>query len=132
MNRSLFKNKLIGVNLGKNKISPSDSHDDYLNGIITLGEFADYLVINISSPNTPGLRDLQRRKPISNLLQLAKKTRDELLDHKPPLLVKISPDCSDEELRDISFVVKNVGIDGIIISNTTISRPQTLQSGIYS
>jgi dihydroorotate dehydrogenase len=87
-------------------------------------------VINVSSPNTPGLRALQRREPIELLLKATKQARDEHVKHKPPMLVKISPDCSDIELEDIAAVVKSVGIDGIIISNTTISRPEFLQSGI--
>ncbi|KAJ3257205.1 Dihydroorotate dehydrogenase (quinone), mitochondrial [Boothiomyces macroporosus] len=123
--RSLQENKLLGVNLGKNKLSPADSHDDYINGVKKLGPMADYIVINISSPNTPGLRSLQRREPIQQLLGQAIAARN-TLTHKPPLLVKIAPDCSDAELEDIAHVVKEVGIDGIIISNTTISRPKTL------
>ncbi|KAJ3326348.1 Dihydroorotate dehydrogenase (quinone), mitochondrial [Boothiomyces sp. JEL0866] len=123
--RSLREKKLLGVNLGKNKLSPADSHDDYINGVKQLGPLADYIVINISSPNTPGLRSLQRREPIQQLLSQAITARDSLT-RKPPLLVKIAPDCSDAELEDIAHVVKEVGIDGIIISNTTISRPKTL------
>lgn len=126
--RSLQENKLLGVNLGKNKLSPADSHDDYINGVKKLGPMADYIVINISSPNTPGLRSLQRREPIQQLLGQAIAARN-TLTHKPPLLVKIAPDCSDAELEDIAHVVKEVGIDGIIISNTTISRPKTLTGG---
>ena len=126
---SLQEKKLLGVNLGKNKTSPAESHADYIDGIAALGEFADYIVINISSPNTPGLRALQRRAPIEELLNLAKEKRDKVLSHKPPLVVKIAPDCSDQELEDIAAVVESVGIDGIIISNTTISRPASLVSG---
>jgi dihydroorotate dehydrogenase len=66
--KSLHKDRLLGVNLGKNKSSPAESHQDYMDGIEKLGKFADYLVINISSPNTPGLRNLQARKPIQELL----------------------------------------------------------------
>ncbi|KAJ3331579.1 Dihydroorotate dehydrogenase (quinone), mitochondrial [Kappamyces sp. JEL0680] len=119
---------MLGVNLGKNKASPPESHDDYVNGVKALGQFADYIVINISSPNTPGLRALQRREPIQQLLEQAKTARDQHVAHKPPLLVKIAPDCSDAELEDIAAVVQQVGIDGIIISNTTVSRPPTLKS----
>ncbi|KAJ2998528.1 Dihydroorotate dehydrogenase (quinone), mitochondrial [Globomyces sp. JEL0801] len=108
---SLKKGKLLGINLGKNKLSPADSHQDYIDGIQKLGSLADYIVINISSPNTPGLRALQRREPIEQLLSLAKTARDQHLTHNPPLLVKISPDCSEQELEDIAYVVKNVGID---------------------
>lgn len=67
--RSLKDKKLLGVNLGKNKASPAESNEDYVVGIKELGPFADYLVVNISSPNTPGLRALQRREPIERLMQ---------------------------------------------------------------
>ena len=127
-NYSLNQGALLGVNLGKNKNSPSDSHQDYLDGIETLGPYADVIVINISSPNTPGLRSLQRREPIKQLLSLAKAKRDNVCTGRP-LVVKIAPDCDDEQLADIASVVQEVGIDGIIISNTTISRPKTLSSG---
>ena len=125
--RSLTESQLLGVNLGKNKTSPAASNRDYLDGIEQLGPYADYLVINISSPNTPGLRSLQRREPIKRLLQEAKQSRDALLGNKPPLVVKISPDLSDQEIQDIAAVVSDVGIDGVIISNTTVTRP-SLQS----
>lgn len=124
------RDKMLGINLGKNKLSPAESHQDYLDGITSLGEFADYIVINISSPNTPGLRALQRREPIEQLLSQAKAARDTVLPSRPPLLVKIGPDCSDSELEDIAAVLMKVQIDGIIISNTTITRPASLKSGI--
>lgn len=127
-NNSLLHNRLLGVNLGKNKSSAADCHDDYIDGIKRLGDMADYIVINISSPNTPGLRALQRREPIQDLLSKAKQARNELVN-QPPLLVKISPDCSESELEDIAAVVQDVGIDGVIISNTTVSRPSTLKGG---
>jgi dihydroorotate dehydrogenase len=127
---SLNDTKLLGVNLGKNKYSAADNHSDYVVGVERLGQYADYLVINISSPNTPGLRELQRREPIEQLLTQVKTARDKNLKHAPPILVKISPDCSETELQDIAAVVQSVGIDGIIISNTTITRPSTLKSGI--
>ncbi|KAI9103237.1 Dihydroorotate dehydrogenase [Phlyctochytrium arcticum] len=125
---SLHERKLLGINLGKNKLSPASSNEDYVRGVQDLGPFADYLVVNISSPNTPGLRALQRREPIEKLLVQAKFARDEYLPHRPPLLVKIAPDLSDSEIEDISIVARNVGIDGIIIGNTTISRPPHLLS----
>ncbi|KAJ3016010.1 Dihydroorotate dehydrogenase (quinone), mitochondrial [Thoreauomyces humboldtii] len=126
---ALREGRLLGVNLGKNKVSLAESNADYVKGITQLGPFADYLVVNISSPNTPGLRALQRREPIRKLLQEVKRARDQTLPHLPPLLVKIAPDLGAEELKDIAAVVESVGIDGMIISNTTISRPATLKSG---
>ncbi|KAJ3167043.1 Dihydroorotate dehydrogenase (quinone), mitochondrial [Geranomyces variabilis] len=126
--QSLVDGKLLGVNLGKNKASPAESNADYVDGVVTLGPFADYLVVNISSPNTPGLRALQRREPIRQLLEEVKRARDANLPHRPPLLVKIAPDLDAKELEDIAAVVKSAGIDGVIISNTTISRPPSLKS----
>lgn len=125
---SLRTDRLLGLNLGKNKTSLPSSHTDYLDGVEALGSFADYLVINISSPNTPGLRSLQRREPIQELLSQAIQVRNDKLPHHPPLLVKISPDCSDEELKDIAEVCLHVGIDGVIVGNTTISRPESLKT----
>mmetsp|Transcript_14667 Transcript_14667/g.13171 ORF Transcript_14667/g.13171 Transcript_14667/m.13171 type:complete len:461 (-) Transcript_14667:84-1466(-) len=129
----------LGINLGKNKyVKQADAVNDYIKGIENFTEYADYLVINISSPNTPGLRDLQKREIIHNLLSKVKITRDNTHNEifkkspmgdcvkckppPPPLLVKIAPDLNDSEIEDIAFVVKDVGIDGIIVSNTTISR----------
>mmetsp|Transcript_11679 Transcript_11679/g.18862 ORF Transcript_11679/g.18862 Transcript_11679/m.18862 type:complete len:465 (-) Transcript_11679:95-1489(-) len=129
----------LGVNLGKNKyVKEQDAVNDYIAGIENFTEYADYLVINISSPNTPGLRDLQRREIIHDLLSTLKETRDNVHEEifakspmascvkckppPPPLLVKIAPDLNDTEIEDIASVVKEVGIDGIIVSNTTISR----------
>ena len=137
MNRSSYGK--LGINLGKNKyVKQNDAVNDYIKGIENFTEFADYLVINISSPNTPGLRDLQRREIIHDLLSKVKIKRDSVHDAifakspmascvkckppPPPLLVKIAPDLKDNEIEDIAFVVREVGIDGIIVSNTTISR----------
>jgi len=128
---------IIGVNLGKNKWRSSleETIDDYTTGINKLGRYADYLVINISSPNTPGLRDMQRQEPLRILLQNAVNTRNELANttigtetHLPPLFVKIAPDLTNEEMSDIAEVVQQCGVDGIIVCNTTNSRPDNLVS----
>ena len=121
---------LLGVNLGKNKTS-TDEVDDYIRGIRQLGPYADYLVVNISSPNTPGLRGLQRREPLRRLLDATVAERNALLPPTrsiPPLLVKIAPDVTDRELEDIAAVVQEAGVDGVIVSNTSTSRPATLMS----
>jgi len=120
---------MLGVNLGKNKTS-ADEIADYSLGIRRLGPYADYLVVNISSPNTPGLRGLQRREPLRRLLDAAVAERNALPPSKSaiPLLVKIAPDVTDQELEDIAAVVKEAGIDGVIISNTSTYRPDTLVS----
>lgn len=121
---------ILGVNLGKNKESP-DAVDDYVIGVKKFGELADYLVINVSSPNTPGLRKMQGKQQLKELIDKVLEARDNLpVQRKPPVLVKIAPDLSDEDKKDIADVLgrKKGGVDGMIISNTTISRPMTLKS----
>ena len=118
---------LLGVNLGKNKsTSAEDAASDYCAGLTKLARFADYLVINVSSPNTPGLRALQGKTELTDLLRSVRQRRDEIFRGSkkaaPPLFVKIAPDLTTEERDDIAQVVLSTGIDGLIISNTTISR----------
>jgi len=126
-NRSLRDDKLLAVNLGKNKASTPESVEDYVIGVERLGPYADVLVVNVSSPNTPGLRSLQRKGMLEELLRQVITARDQLKSaYKPPLLVKIAPDLSDEELEDVSEAALATKVDGIIISNTTISRPSSL------
>jgi dihydroorotate dehydrogenase len=117
---------VIGVNLGKNR-DASDPAADYVEGIRRTAPLADYLVINISSPNTPGLRDLQRRANLEALLRPLLRARDE--SGRPvPLLVKIAPDLTSAEREDIASVALQAEIDGLIISNTTLDRPAGLVS----
>ncbi len=117
---------IVGVNLGKNRDS-SDAVADYAEGIRRASGVADYLVINVSSPNTPGLRDLQRRATLQSLLVPLLRARDE--SRRPvPLLVKIAPDLTLEEREDIASVALAAGIDGLIVSNTTVDRPASLVS----
>ncbi len=116
---------IAGVNLGRNKDS-SDEVQDYVLGVERLGAMASYLVVNVSSPNTPGLRTLQDRGPLTALLTAVKAARDGLAN-RPPLLVKIAPDLASADLEDIAAVAADVGIDGIIATNTTISRPAGLR-----
>ncbi|CAM9204247.1 unnamed protein product [Chrysoparadoxa australica] len=124
---------LLGVNVGKNKnVSEEDAAADYCRGIRELGQYADYLVVNVSSPNTPGLRDLQRREAIASLVKAAMKARDEVMERtgkrKLPLLVKIAPDLDAQQRKDLAAVALSSGLDGLIVSNTTISRPAWLTS----
>ncbi len=116
---------LVGVNLGKNKTS-EDAVGDYVNGVKTLGPVADYLVINVSSPNTPGLRALQDRATLEELLRAVLAARDEI--GGPPLLLKIAPDLTQADREDIASVVLDTGVDGLICTNTTIARPDDLRS----
>lgn len=120
---------VLGVNLGKNKTSETPI-EDYKKGIDALGPYCDYLVINISSPNTPGLRSMQNKRELEDLLRACVDQRNKLL--KPvPLVLKISPDLNESELKDIANVVQKKGtkVDALIVSNTTISRPESLISG---
>jgi len=120
--RSLRPGCLLAINLGKMKFAPIDSIDDYIYGIHTLGPYADILVINISSPNTPGLRALQGSQHLPNLLSQAVIARD-TLTHRPALCLKIAPDLSAKEVADVASAVKTSEFDGVIVSNTTIQRP---------
>jgi dihydroorotate dehydrogenase len=117
---------ILGVNLGKNR-DTEDAVVDYAEGIRRMAPLADYLVVNVSSPNTPGLRDLQRREPLEALLRRLLMTRDET-GVRPPLLVKIAPDLTTEERADIAAVAISTGIDGIVVANTTVARPVGLTS----
>ena len=103
------------------------SLQDYTIGIKKLGPYADYLVINVSSPNTPGLRSLQQREPLRKLLSATLKARDEYAPHAL-LFVKISPDMTLEEMEDVANVVMETGTDGMIVTNTTNARPEILSS----
>ncbi|XP_027871818.1 dihydroorotate dehydrogenase (quinone), mitochondrial isoform X2 [Xiphophorus couchianus] len=117
----------LGINLGKNKLS-QDASADYSEGVRALGPLADYLVVNVSSPNTPGLRDLQGKAELRQLLRTVLKERDALQEvRKPPVLVKIAPDLSAQDKQDIADVVTELGVDGLMVSNTTVSRPETLK-----
>jgi dihydroorotate dehydrogenase len=114
---------VVGVNLGKNKDS-LDAAADYAAGAAALARFADYLVINVSSPNTPGLRALQDRAALDALVA---RVQAALPGDPPPLLVKIAPDMAAEDLADIAAVARTRRLAGIIVSNTTIARPPDLR-----
>ncbi|XP_069757369.1 dihydroorotate dehydrogenase (quinone), mitochondrial [Narcine bancroftii] len=117
----------LGINLGKNKLS-RDAAADYVEGVRGLGPLADYLVVNVSSPNTPGLRALQAKEELRSLLEKVMIERDNLkVKRKPAVLLKIAPDLTAEDKKDIACVVAELGVDGLIVTNTTVSRPKTLQ-----
>lgn len=114
--------RIVGVNLGKNRDTPlEDAAEDYVNLMKTFAPLADYLTINISSPNTVGLRRLQGREMLENLLEHINLER-ETLDSKRPILVKISPDLNEEELDDAIGVILDKSMDGVIATNTTLAR----------
>ena len=118
---------IVGANLGKNKDS-AEAAADYRAGARALAPYADYLAINVSSPNTPGLRALQGREPLLALIAAVEQARAEVGSRrKPPILLKIAPDLTPEDCRDIAEVARASGLDGIIVGNTTIARPPTLK-----
>lgn len=113
---------VLGINIGKNKDTPQDkSVEDYLIGFRALWQFASYITINISSPNTPGLRDLQQVDSLNELLS-ALKAEQKTLPRYVPLVVKISPDLDDQALNEVATVLLQQKIDGVIATNTTLSR----------
>jgi dihydroorotate dehydrogenase len=119
---------VIGVNVGKNKATPNDrAEEDYLACIDRLHPFADYLVVNISSPNTPGLRQLQERDALERLLGACCRRARALATPKP-LLVKLAPDLTDEALDEAVDVAVLVGAAGIVATNTTVQRPGAVAS----
>ncbi|MFH1805341.1 MAG: quinone-dependent dihydroorotate dehydrogenase [Pseudomonadota bacterium] len=124
--RKRARRGIVGANLGKNKYA-ADAADDYAKGVAALGPYADYLVINVSSPNTPGLRALQGREPLEKLLSAVLVARDRFAAGVPVLL-KVAPDLTDEDKADIAAVVMALKLDGMIVSNTTIDRPVGLNS----
>lgn len=113
---------LIGGNIGKNKITPNEEAvNDYVINFNVLFDVVDYFVVNVSSPNTPNLRDLQEKEPLTKLLNTLQDIN--LKKGKPkPILLKIAPDLTDSQLNDIIDIVKTTKIAGVIATNTTISR----------
>jgi dihydroorotate dehydrogenase len=125
--REKAKNKegILGVNIGKNK-DTEDAASDYLELIDRYAGIADYLTVNISSPNTPGLRDLQEPENLKPFLQQLVAKRDEMEGIKTPLLVKLAPDLEAHDILAIAEVIKETKIDGLILTNTTKARPESL------
>ncbi|MDG1859875.1 MAG: quinone-dependent dihydroorotate dehydrogenase [Emcibacteraceae bacterium] len=116
------KSGIVGANVGANKLS-DDPINDYVIGLEKVLGLADYFTINISSPNTPGLRKLQGREALDELLSKLKKVRDHAkLEQKPPLILKIAPDLDNGECEDIAEIILKHEIDGLIVSNTTLTR----------
>lgn len=113
---------LIGGNIGKNKVTPNEEAiSDYLKCYHALEDYVDYFVVNVSSPNTPNLRELQDKEPLTQLLQTLMNERTKILSSKP-IFLKIAPDLTDSQLNDIVDIVHDTKIDGVIATNTTIDR----------
>lgn len=115
---------VLGVNLGKNKATPAErAPEDYAASARLLARFADYLVVNVSSPNTPGLRDLQSVETLRPILAATRAAADEAVtDRRVPLLVKIAPDLADDDVDAVADLALELGLDGIIAANTTIAH----------
>lgn len=114
---------ILGVNLGKNKTTDlAAAADDYRVSALLLAKYADYLVINISSPNTPGLRSLQASEQLREIGQAVLNAAKESAGRQVPVLVKLAPDLTDEQLKELSGIVKEVGLAGVIATNTTINH----------
>ncbi len=125
--RRRTRNGMVGVNLGANKDSP-DRPGDYAILYERLAPLTDFAVVNVSSPNTPGLRNLQGREELSQLLGRLQPLHEKL---QTPLLVKIAPDLADEDIQAVAQLALAYRLDGIVATNTTIARPATLQSRNY-
>jgi len=116
---------VVGVNIGKNKdTSAADAARDYATGARLLAPYADYLVVNVSSPNTPGLRDLQTTAELRPILTAAREAADSATsgDDRTPLLVKIAPDLADDDVDAVADLVAELGLDGVVAVNTTIDH----------
>ena len=123
------KNVLIGGNIGKNKITPNDEAvEDYKQCFDALFDHVDYFVVNVSSPNTPGLRELQDKEPLTALLNTLQEKNTKKSNPKP-ILLKIAPDLTDEQLLDIITIVSDSNIAGVIATNTTIDRSSLITEG---
>ncbi|KIK90775.1 hypothetical protein PAXRUDRAFT_831404 [Paxillus rubicundulus Ve08.2h10] len=128
---SLRPGSVLAINLGKNKTSAVESSEDFVTGVKAFGPYADVLVVNVSSPNTPGLRGLQNRELLESLLADVVKARDELepspiTSRRPQLVLKIAPDLQETQIIEMAEVIRHSDIDGVIVSNTTIGRPASL------
>ncbi|MFE7837579.1 quinone-dependent dihydroorotate dehydrogenase [Streptomyces sp. NPDC057474] len=122
--RSPVFKTVVGVNIGKTKVVPEDeAAGDYVKSTERLAPYADYLVVNVSSPNTPGLRNLQATEALRPLLTAVREAADRTVrTRRVPLLVKIAPDLADEDIDAVADLAVELGLDGIIATNTTIAR----------
>ena len=127
LNRIRHRRFILGINLGKNAATPPErAGEDYLFGLETLYDCGDFFTVNISSPNTPGLRDMQSPMLLRPLLDSIVRRRNELADKygkRAPLAVKLSPDIKDDALSAVAETIAKADIDGVIAANTTLARP---------
>jgi dihydroorotate dehydrogenase len=121
--RRPHRDVVLGVNIGKTKVVPEEEATrDYEKSTRLLASLADYLVVNVSSPNTPGLRDLQAVEKLGPLLDAVRRAADGATDRHVPLLVKIAPDLSDADVLAVADLALDLGLDGIVATNTTVRR----------
>ncbi len=121
-------NGIVGANIGKNR-DTADDIADYVQGVTVLAPLADYLVVNVSSPNTPGLRELQRKSAVTALIERLMAARAAVVpENAPPLLLKIAPDLAPEDRVDLAHAALASHVDGLVIANTTVARPASLRS----
>lgn len=122
--KKVKENIIIGGNIGKNKVTPNEeAWEDYRTCFRALFPHVNYFTVNVSSPNTPGLRELQEKEPLEQLLKGLLELRHELIGGSPkPIFLKIAPDLNESQLADIIDLVFSTGIDGLVATNTTISR----------
>jgi len=123
---------VVGINIGMNK-GAEDPAKDYCALVRQLGNYADYLTVNISSPNTPGLRNLQSRENLIPLLTriMEERTKTCGKENAPPLLVKLAPDLTEAQLKDVAACLIESHVDGVILGNTTLDRPEYLPANFY-
>jgi dihydroorotate dehydrogenase len=113
----------LGINIGRTKSVPEDAAiGDYEKSTTLLAPYADYMVVNVSSPNTPGLRDLQAVAKLEPLLRAVRRRADDVTERRVPLLVKIAPDLDDDDVLAVADLAVELGLDGIVATNTTIAR----------
>ncbi|NDF12842.1 MAG: quinone-dependent dihydroorotate dehydrogenase, partial [Proteobacteria bacterium] len=128
--RGIYPQVVMGANIGKNK-DTEDDKADYLTMLRAVYDSCDYITLNISSPNTPGLRQLQKKDMLAGLVNAVTTTRRELAQQQGnhvPILVKIAPDLTEDEQTDIAEIIMASGIDGLVVGNTTISQRSRLKS----
>jgi dihydroorotate dehydrogenase len=125
---------IVGVNIGKNADTPiAEAVHDYVRCLEAVHDVCDYVTVNISSPNTPALRDLHSRAQLEPLLRTLLEKRDALrkrAERALPLLLKLSPDLDDAAIEEVSATVRATGLDGIIATNTTVERPGSTAAGV--
>ncbi|KAJ1898580.1 dihydroorotate dehydrogenase [Kickxella alabastrina] len=123
VNRSALPDRLLGINLSKNKASAAESFEDYTRGIAKLGAYADYVVINVSCPNVKNIAAASDIGVLQDTIRAVTRARDQMPEYRPPVVLKIGPDNDVDQLRVIAQMALEYGIDGIITANTTRTRP---------